>query len=547
MQLTPEQLAYEFERRKTKFTEYLYSPFYQEKLKQRLEINAACEKSSQARAMTYQLCARPDNPVEGCKFFLETFGWTFDPRPEHAPHHLPLILFPYQERAVEWIIDHIDNGRDGLVEKSRDMGATWLLFVLIPLWYWLFRDGVNILVGSYKEALVDDKTSDSIFGKIDYAIDALPRWMMPKTWNPDKHRTKLKLLNPSNKNQITGDTMNAAFGRGARKTAVLFDELGFWDYAQEAWSSCGDTASCRIANSTPQGYNYYAMLKQSGMDVITLHWKDHPHKDIEWYNFECARRTPEEVAQELDISYTKSREGKVYEEWNEDYVRKGLFPYDEDLPLFISWDFGKSDDTAIIWAQPDYKTGRLRIIDTYKNSGKNIDFYIPFCTGIIPSEGYGYTQEEEKIIEEHRNWRRGTHFGDPAGRFGNQVSDETVISVLRNHGIIVNFKEHWKYFSQRKKLAKRLIMDGIDLNENPRTSYFDMQMINSAYPKVKVDGMDVYRKEKPKHDSSSHYRTAFEYLAFGLEEYRTPRATPFDKFKRIDGTTRTVRRRAVGY
>lgn len=547
MALTQEQIAREFERRRTQFQEYLRSPEYAEKLRQRVQLIDAGNRSTKARAYIHYLCERPDNPVEGCIFFIENFGWSFDPRPEHAPHHLPFIMFDYQKESIRWIIEHIDNGRDGLIEKSRDMGASWLFFIWVPLWYWLFRDGVNILLGSYKEALVDDRTNDSLFGKLDYSLQSLPNWMLPKRYNPEKHRTKLKLVNPANQNQITGDTMNPSFGRGSRKTVILFDELGFWDYAKDAWESSGDATSCRIANSTPHGYNYYSMLKSSGIDTITLHWRKHPLKDEEWYQFECNRRSEEEVAQELDISYSKSREGRVYPEWNEENVLKGFYKYDETLPLYVAWDFGRTDDTAIIWAQPDPKGG-MRIIDTYRNVGKNIDFYVPFVTGITPSEGYTYSREDMEIINEHKEWRPGTHFGDPAGRFTNQVTDETVLDVLRNHGIIINFQERWKYHSTRKSATKRLLMDGIFLNENARTNYFDMCIINAAYPKARTEGVEQFNTTKPKHDSTSHYRSALEYLALGLEDYRPRRPTVYDKFKkREERVGRRQIRRAVGY
>jgi len=546
MGITAEQQRLEAERRKKQFEDYLRSPDYQEKLIQRLQMNDAANRSLEARSYIWYLCQRPDNPIEGCLFFINNFAWTFDPRPEHAPHHLPFITFGYQERAIKWLIEHIDGSRDGLFEKSRDMGISWLVFVWVPIWYWLFRDGVNILVGSYKEKLVDDRTDDSLFGKIDYALNNLPKWLLPAKYNPDKHRTKLKLVNPANNNLIAGDTMNPSFGRGSRKTAILFDELGFWDYAKDAWEACGDSTSCRIANSTPDGYNYFAMLRDSGIDVMTLHWKEHPLKDQFWYDYECARRTEEEVAQELDISYSKSKEGRVYPEWNEANVTEGWFPYDADMPLYVGWDFGKTDDTGIIWAQPD-RTGKLRIIDVYRNTGKNIDFYIPFVTGIVPSDGYIYTKDELEIIESHKYWKRGTHFGDPAGRFQNQVSDESVMDVLKNHGIIINFNEAWKEFKVRKSATKRLLMDGILLNENPRTKYFDLCLINAAYPRVKSHGLEEVRSDKPKHDYTSHYRSALEYLALGLENGTARRAIPYDKFKRKNVTTVKRKGRVTGY
>ncbi len=546
MQFTEEQIKQYKENKEKQFKEYLTSPDYQEKLKRRLEIVDAGNRSVDTRSYIWYLCERPDNTVEGIKFFINNFCYTFSPKTD--PTHLPFILYDFQDETIKWVVDHIEGKTDGLIEKSREMGVTWLVFAAIPLYYWLFRDGINILVGSYKEILVDDRTTDSIFGKIDYILEGLPKWMLPKNFNFKKHRTKLKLTNPANGNVIAGDTMNPQFGRGSRRTAVLFDELGFWDYAKDAWEACADTTDCRIANSTPHGYNYYAYLREeSGIDVLTLLWKLHPLKDQEWYEYEKSRRTEESFAQEIEISYTKSREGRVYPEWNDVNVVKGLFEYDDSLPLYIGWDFGKTDATAIIWVQKD-RNGRLRVIDTYTNTGKNIDFYVPFVTGIMPTEEYQYTKEDLEVINSHKEWKRGIHFGDPAGRFVNNVSDETVISTLRNYGITVNFKDKWKAFNVRKSAAKRLIMGGIDLNKNPRTNYFNICMINSSYPKVKNEGVDIIRSEKPKHDAYSHYRSAFEYLALGIEDLSPMMMKPIDKFPKKDSYRNINRKnKIVGY
>lgn len=544
MQITEEQKKAELDRRDRLLKEYLHSEEYRKKLILRAKLNDAGKKSLESRAYIWHLCNREDNTFEGAKFFIENFLYTFNPKLN--PKHFPFILYPFQEDAVKWFIEHVDNGRDGLIEKSREMGATWIFFAAMPLYYWLFRDGTNILVGSYKEMLVDDNTPDSIFGKIDYLMQGLPRWLLPKNFTPKKHRTKLKLRNP-NGNLISGDTMNPNFGRGARKTCILFDELGFWDYAKDAWEAGGDSTNCRIANSTPHGYNYYAMLRESGMDVLTLHWKEHPLKDQPWYDFEKLRRTEEEVAQELDISYSKSREGKVYPEWNDVNVQKGLYEYQPDLPLYVGWDFGRADDTAIIWAQKT-RNDELIIVDTYRNNGKNIDFYIPLVTGIVPGEwDYKYTKEELELIDYHKNWKRATHFGDPAGRFRNQVSDETVITKLRDYGIIVNFKDKWKEFNIRKNFTKKQLMQGVYLNDNARTKYFDICILNSSYPKVKSEGVEQVRSEKPKHDAYSHYRSSLEYLCIGLQDIGVQRVQPYDKFPRKELSRESYKKNVVSY
>lgn len=536
--------AQETERRIQLFKDYQRSEEYQNTLITRLKIDDACNKKAEARAITWNLCARPDNPAEGCIFFIENFGWTFDPRPQSSPNHLPFILFEFQKDAIRWLVDCIDNGHDGLLEKSRDMGVTWLA-VWVFLWYWLFKDGVNLLLGSYKEKLVDDRTDDSLFGRLDYAVDSLPTWILPKGFNTKKHRTQMRLSNPANGNLIAGDTMNPDFGRGTRKTAIFFDELGSWDWAKDAWEGAAQATACRIANSTPKGRNFYAKLRETGIDILRLHWKRHPLKDNEWYEFEKTRSTEEAIAQELDISYDKSQVGRVYPEWNELNVTRGPFEYDEGLPLYVGWDFGNTDDTAIIWAQPE-RDG-LRIIDTYRNNGKTIDFYIPFITGIMPSDGYTYTPKDLEVIQEHRYWKRGTHFGDPAGRFINAVTNTSVLDVLRMNGIVVNFRDEWKEFQKRKTAAKLLIRDNIYLNKNDRTDYFNDCITQASYPQVRAEGEHEVRSVKPKHDWTSHYRSAFEYLALGLAEFKTTRAKPFDKFQKKPLPEVRGRRKAIGY
>lgn len=531
-------------RRAKLFDDYQRTEEYQAKIIQRLQINDACMTKMEARALTWNLCAREDNPAEGCIFFIETFGWTFDPRPQANPNNLPFILYEYQKDMIRWMIDHIDNGKDGLIEKSRDMGASWVTSWVF-IWYWLFRDGINMLMGSYKEDLVDDRTDDSLFGRLDYSVENLPKWLLPKGFNKTKHRTHMKLVNPANSNLLAGDTMNPDFGRGTRKTAIFFDELGSWDYAKDAWEGTGQSTACRLANSTPKGINYYSKLRKSGIDVITLHWKQHPLKDQQWYEYEKSRSTEEAIAQEIDISYNKSAEGRVYTEWAEPNVEEGFYEYDEAYPLYVGWDFGQTDDTAIIWAQktPD----GLRIVDTYRNNGKTIDFYIPFVTGILPSDGYPYSIKDQELIAEHKYWKKGTHFGDPAGRFTNNVTNTSVVDVLRRSGIIINFKDEWKEFQKRKTAAKLLIRDRILLNKNERTDYFNDCMTQASYPKVRSEGEHEVRSIKPKHDWTSHYRSSFEYLALGLSEFQGRVLKPFDKFKPGKLDNKLTRSRGLGY
>ena len=58
-------------------------------------------------------------------FFINGFGYTYDPRRQPFPK-LPFILYPFQEEAVMEVAQAVGS-YDLLAEKSRDMGASWMI------------------------------------------------------------------------------------------------------------------------------------------------------------------------------------------------------------------------------------------------------------------------------------------------------------------------------------------------------------------------------------------------------------------------------------
>jgi len=94
-----------------------------------------------------------DHPVE----FITQWGMTFDPRNVEIglPATVPFLLFPKQAEFITWLRDRWLGREDGLAEKSRDMGVSWLC-VAFAAWMWLFHTGTVIGFGSRKEEYVDD-------------------------------------------------------------------------------------------------------------------------------------------------------------------------------------------------------------------------------------------------------------------------------------------------------------------------------------------------------------------------------------------------------
>ena len=60
-------------------------------------------------------------------FYVNGFLYTYDPRAQPYTK-IPFVLYPYQRDGLLELFDAIGN-EDLLIEKSRDMGASWLSVV----------------------------------------------------------------------------------------------------------------------------------------------------------------------------------------------------------------------------------------------------------------------------------------------------------------------------------------------------------------------------------------------------------------------------------
>ncbi len=292
-------------------------------------------------------------------FFINGFTYTHDTRREPFSK-LPFILYPFQEEAVIEILEAI-NDHDLLIEKSRDMGASWITLAAI-FWCWRFRSGRDFLLGSRNDEYVD-KTGNpkALFQRLDFLLDNLPVWLMPKGFRRSEHRTKSHIENPENKSIIDGEATTGSFARGDRRSAILLDEFADVDMGHRILSATRDATKCRLFNSTPQGVaNAFFDLTQTNIRKLRLHWSLHPIKSkglyttnengllkildkkayledynpildgklrSPWYDLQCERAaSSQEIGQELDIDYL----GSGYQYFNataiDEAIRKNARP-----------------------------------------------------------------------------------------------------------------------------------------------------------------------------------------------------------------------------
>lgn len=445
-------------------------------------------------------------------YFIRNFLMTYDPRPTAITHDLDFNLYVYQEDYVRELVEAIKGGWDLFVEKSRDMGISWVTLAVF-LWFWLFDPSFQALLGSRKEDLVDDKESmDAMFPKLEYMIRHIKDpLLLPPGFDIKKHRTYLKLVNPNTGSVIKGESANSDFGRAGRYTVALCDEGGFWPDFQRSWTALGESTLSRVLVTTPPDKPSYAKQIRFGglIKVLTYLWRLHPNKDQHWYELQKTKKTEEEMLHEIDISWEYSKAGRPYPEI--DKIMLGQFGYDPSLPLYVSIDLGR-DAVALGYYQPVRNSDWMTLVDAYENKDKIIDWYVPFLGGDIESK-FIYNDDDLAFIEKIKYWHKPVFYGDPSGKQRHIESERSAYTVLKDdYNIVVQSNDKLNDFPSRRDETKRLLMR-LRANDTPGVRYWKLCLESAVYPDRAETSQSTTEVIKPVHDWTSHHRTQTEFMA----------------------------------
>lgn len=356
---------------------------------------------------------------EGCVDFINDWGMTQDPR--LVVPNIPFILFPRQIELIESLHDHYIAQRPLLIEKTRDVGATWLCCAFAA-WLMIFHDDRAIGFGSRKEDLVDKRGDPKcIFEKLRFFIYNLPDIFRPAAYE-DKTMT---FINHSNGSTISGE-MGDNIGRGGRTSIYFIDEAAFLERAEKIDAALSMNTNVKIYLSTPNGNGnvFYRKRFSKKIDVFTFNWRDDPRKTQAWYDQQVIDLDPVVVAQEIDIDYDASVENSLIPAFAVDRAQR-QDPIDIDdisKPVILGVDparFG-SDRTAIVCRQ-----GRIvHFIETFR--GKRITEIVGIVVDIVNTlsrsvaaifvdEG-GLGAGVLDGLYEHYDFARGVQFGAKSGR-----------------------------------------------------------------------------------------------------------------------------------
>lgn len=265
------------------------------------------------------------HPVDFINHWLDTY----DPRNagKKTPARMPFIMFERQAELVDFIMACLDGEENGLMEKARDMGATWVC-AAVSVWLWRFWPGAAVGWGSRKEQLVDKiGDPDSIFEKIRMLIRAMPREFWPIGFNEKEHMTYMRIVNPETGATITGEAGDN-IGRGGRKLIYFKDESAHYERPEKIEAALADNTRVQMDISSVNGLgNVFHRRREAGREwaggpahqgvtnVFVMDWRDHPAKTDEWYQTRRAKAVADGLlhvfAQEVDRNYAAAVDGVI--------------------------------------------------------------------------------------------------------------------------------------------------------------------------------------------------------------------------------------------
>ncbi len=258
-------------------------------LRFRRRVLRACRSDAGMRRAAVELCRRD------ILFFINCFGWQYNPLVKGAGTVGPFVTWPYQERALcaeppvgKGILWCWRNDRTAVVEKSRDMGASWL-FLFFQVWLARFHEHAQLLNISRTADAVDDGTKNSLFEKVRFIHKYCPRWLLGPVED-----SKFHFLYGSSKSEIAGEASTGSAGAGGRASVVFVDEFSQVKDGEKVRQNTASIADCRFFNGTHLGVGteFYRLTQAPEIVKIQMHWTRHPRKNTQMYSWDADRNVP---------------------------------------------------------------------------------------------------------------------------------------------------------------------------------------------------------------------------------------------------------------
>lgn len=338
-----------------------------ENLRFRIDLLQQAQESEEVRRDLWVMCSRD------ILFWFNAFLWTYDARLKLSKR-VPFITYPFQDRGIVDLLDSIEQSENRAINKTRDMGLSWMCCATI-FHQWLFSELFSALLVSRKEEYVvcpgDDK---ALFTKMDFIWNNLPAWMLPVA-----DRFAGRWVNYDNGATLGGEATTGDVGRGSRKTVILFDEFGHFPFtdAYQADASTANSTDCRWFNSTPRGSGgcFFDKCHPKEDDIFApkyrfYHWREHPEHRRGMYQWVDGEVKILDHRYDFPADYPYRKDGHIRSPWYDKKeaelgYKKNLVAQELEGDFLGSghpfFDAQKLQRVIKLYAGPPFKTGILTL------------------------------------------------------------------------------------------------------------------------------------------------------------------------------------------
>lgn len=389
------------------------------------------------------------------------------------------------------VLDTIDSGQRFIMLRA---GRKWRKTSLIVSW--LFEQALKTGLTCPYIAPSRKQAKDIVWNDhVIRMINELKKNKIP--YKPNE--TELSITLPNNgKVQLHGVENKDALRGISNWGAVGMDEYDDWE--EDIWPTIIRPNlithnAPAIIGGTPKGFRNLYRIEQNQLSngFRCFHFRSHDNPEIAPDELRALEAEYQDMGmgwyrQEILAEYEKPH-GVVYEEWPLDNFVQCA--YDPHLPLYVSFDFGVNDPTAVIWMQQFQ--GEFRVIDYYEKSDGDVGHFAQ----VIKAKPY---KTPEMVC------------GDPAGKARSITTNTSPIEEYRKHGIFIRIVDGVKIPEQIRtthKYMKSLFVD-------THLDRFRECILNYRYPEKK-ESMNNQSNELPIHDGFSHAMRALEYMFVNID------------------------------
>lgn len=420
-----------------------------------------------------------------------------------------------------------------VVSKAREVGASWLVCAWV-LWKWLFAKSWTSLLLSRNEEYVESADPKSLFWKIMFIFDNLPKWMIPIGFVRRTHKTALRLRHPDGRKFIVGETANRNAGRGNRVTFALMDEAAFFENFNKVWAGLVNSTRHVAAVSSESLEIGDGFTRLAGGEIepqptlFPFEWWECPYHLDDWLNDikERFALEPWRFDQEVLRNARAGNTNYIYSQAANKEITPYLFFRNGNGPLICGIDPGQRDNTALIWAQDAISDGHFNILESYQNTKKPAGFYGSIMNG-VPLNQFAehYGVRELELMDTIRNWGViPSYYGDTYGMSSLGASTDSFYDVLWDMGIQVNpdrtpagkmtATQNSHRFRPGRREALRQLIPRMEFADSQGARAVWMALRNHRFAPVTPNSTTL--SDEPVKDDTVHLVSALEYIAVNI-------------------------------